>query len=212
MKKLYYLILAVVFVLVLTACGEAEVGKVDDSNNEAEENAESAEADSDAETENDTESDTENTGEEADAEESQEESEPVEDQVYGIGDTVAIDGMEVTIDSASWVEANEYIEAENGNVLRLEVSFHNESAESGFVDNTEFDVYDANGSTVSEYYGSDDADTNMFTFDLKKGKNGSGALEFDTADSEYFEVYYEPTFTFKENAEIQWVINSSDIQ
>lgn len=189
MKKFYYLLLAVLLLLLLAACGESQVEEVE-SSDASEENVEETETDV----------------------ETEEESLSEEDKVYGIGETVSIDGMEVTIDRATWVEPNEFIAAENGNVLRLEVSFHNKSAESGFVDNTEFSIYDGEGNMIDAYYGSDDADTNMFSIDLKEGKNATGALAFDTAESEFFEVYYEPMFTLKENAEVEWKINSSDIE
>ncbi|WP_117170089.1 DUF4352 domain-containing protein [Paraliobacillus sediminis] len=195
MRNIYYLLLAVLLLLLLAACGESQVEEVESSDT-SEETVEETEADVETE----------------EAAASEEESESEEEKVYGIGETVSIDGMEVTIDRATWVEASEYMAAENGNVLRLEVSFHNKSAESGYVDNTEFSIYDGDGNIIDAYYGSDDADTNMFSIDLKEGKNATGALEYDTGESEFFEVYYEPMFTFKENAEVEWKINSSDIE
>ncbi|MFD1040482.1 hypothetical protein ACFQ3N_19070 [Virgibacillus byunsanensis] len=58
-------------------------------------------------------------------------------------------------------------------------------------------VYNAEGTALDKYFGSDEMDTNMFNFDLKEGKNASGTLEYDVAESEFFEVYYEPSFTLK---------------
>ncbi|SFB21603.1 protein of unknown function [Lentibacillus halodurans] len=119
--------------------------------------------------------------------------------------------MEVTIENVSWGEQGEFTPAENGNVLRLEVNFHNDSADNGFVDNTEFSAYDAEGNAINEYFGGEDMDANMFSHDLKEGKKASAVLEFDVAESEFYEIYYEPTFTLKENAEVMWEISSSDI-
>ncbi|HLS09871.1 DUF4352 domain-containing protein [Lentibacillus sp.] len=208
MKKFVSLLMVALITLVLAACGESEVQEVENDSTESES--------ADASTEDGSSSE----GDEAQAsggEEQQKSNEGTnesekEEKVYGIGDTVSIDGMEVTIDSTSWGEQGEFTPAENGNVLRLEVSFHNASADSGFVDNTEFSVYDADGNAVNEYFGSPDTNTNMFSHDLKQGKKASGVLEYDVPESDFYEVYYEPTFTMKENAEIMWKIKSSDIQ
>ncbi|MFD1040483.1 hypothetical protein ACFQ3N_19075 [Virgibacillus byunsanensis] len=122
MKTLYSILMATLLVMILTACGESEVQGVDNASSEGNNGAEATETDN------------------ADGEEpSEEESVEAEDKVYGTGKTVSIDGMEITIDRASCGEQGEYTPAENGNVLRLEVSFHNASAESGFIDDTEFE-------------------------------------------------------------------------
>jgi Domain of unknown function (DUF4352) len=129
---------------------------------------------------------------------------------FKVGETVSIDGMEVTVNSVSWGEANEYVPTTNAKVLKLEVSAKNNSADNGFIDSSEFQVYDAEGNLVEMYFGNDNA--NMFGGELKKGKQMSGVLEYDVPESESFEIYYEPSFTLKENSEVKWIVPAADVQ
>lgn len=186
MKKFLLLIASSILALFLVACGDADVEKVE---NEDEEEVDK---------------------EEVSADEKEEEEEEEEPENYEIGDTVSIDGVEITLESVTWGEEEEYVESDNGSVLRLEVKAENNSDDSAFFDDSEFSVSDDNGSMLEMYFGNDDA--NMFTSDIKKGKNASGVLEFDAPESEQYEVYYEPSFSFKDNAEVVWIIDSSDIE
>ncbi|MFY0762072.1 DUF4352 domain-containing protein [Metabacillus dongyingensis] len=129
---------------------------------------------------------------------------------YKVGETVSIDGMEVTIKSLSWGKPIDGVPVEKGKILRIEVSAKNNSSDNGFVDSSEFQVYDKDGNKLEMYFGNNDA--NMFGGELKKGKQSAGALEFDVPETETYEIYYEPSFTFKENAEVKWIVPTGEIK
>lgn len=138
-----------------------------------------------------------------------EKKEEKKDKVYKIGDTVSIDGMEITIDSITWGGTIDGVPAEKGKVLRIEATAKNNSADNGYVDSTEFQVY-AGDTKTENYFGNDDA--NMNAGELKKGKTMKLIAEYDVPATENYEVYYEPSFTLSENAEIKWNISSGDIK
>ncbi|VEF46207.1 lipoprotein [Bacillus freudenreichii] len=131
-------------------------------------------------------------------------------EFYKPDETVSIDGVEISIDSVSWGKEAEYSESQNGKIMRLEVTIKNNSEDNAFADNTEFALSDAEGNMMDSYYGNDDA--NMFSSEIKKGKQVKGILEYDVPESESYELYYEPSFSFKENTEVKWLIEKSDVQ
>lgn len=155
---------------ILAACGETEVKKVTGETTE-EERAEETESVQD-----------ETVG----IEESSEE-------VYNVGDTVSVDGMEVTVNSASFTEPAEYSEAMNGKVLTLDVSVKNTNNEQAFVDNTEFAIYDAEGIKLDDYYGYDQI---ALSDTVNSGKQVNGKLYFDVKNQETYEMIYTPSFSW----------------
>lgn len=163
----------------LAGCGEAEVSKVEDSAGSK-------------------------TKTEAPAEKKEEKK-----TEFKLGETVSIDGMEITISKVSFGPANEYVAAEKGKVLRIEGTSTNNAADNGFIDNTEFQVYA--GDTKTEFYFGNDG-ANMLAGELKKGKTAPIVLEFDVPEAESYEIFYEPSFTLKENAEVKWIITKGEIQ
>lgn len=128
---------------------------------------------------------------------------------FKIGETVSIDGMEITLSSVAWGKANEYTPAEKGKVLRIEGNVKNNGAENGFIDNTEFQVY-AGDQATDFYFGSEDA--NMLSGELKQGKTSNIVLEFDVPEADTYEIYYEPSFTLKENSEVKWIVPAGEIK
>lgn len=128
---------------------------------------------------------------------------------FKIGETVSIDGMEVTINKVSWGKTIAGVPAQKGKVLRIEGSAKNNAAENGFIDNSEFQVYAGDIKTES-YFGNDDA--NMLAGELKKGKSAPIVLEFDVPEAESYEIFYEPSFTLKDNAEVKWTVTKGEIK
>lgn len=164
---------------VLVGCGSADVQKVDDDNKGSETSKK---------------------------EETKKEEKKTE---FKVGETVSIDGVEVTVKSAEWGTPNEYVEPTKDKVLRLEVFAKNNSDENAFVDSSEFQVYDADGNLMEMYFANDDV--NIFGGEIKKGKQVSGVLEFDVAESAKYEIYYEPSFSLKEGAEVKWLMDASEL-
>lgn len=131
-------------------------------------------------------------------------------EFYKPEESVSVDGVEISLNAIGWGKEAEYSESQNGNVLRVEVTVMNNSADNAFVDHTEFALSDKDGNMMEAYFGNDDA--NMFSSEIKKGKQVKGVLKYDVPESESYELFYEPSFTLKENAEVKWLIENGDIQ
>lgn len=140
-------------------------------------------------------------------EQTKEEKKP---EVYHIGDTVSVDGMEITLKSAKFTNPNQYVEAKNGKVLMIEVQVKNNGDTNALVDNTDFNIADASGNQFEQYYGFDDASS--FSHDLKKGNQIQGKIAFDVKDADKYILYYEPAFSLKDNAEIKFEISKNELQ
>ncbi|MED2975046.1 DUF4352 domain-containing protein [Fictibacillus sp. B-59209] len=150
------------------------------------------------------------SGEKHKSAEKTEKKEEKKPSFYKLGHTVSIDGMEVTINKVSWGHTIQGVPAEKGKVLRIEAAATNKSQDNGFVDSTEFQVYAADGQKYEGYFGNDDA--NMSGGELKKGKSQTMILEFDVPESKFYEVYYEPSFSLKDNAEIKYKVTKEEIK
>lgn len=130
------------------------------------------------------------------------------EKTYKVGDTVSIDGVEVTINSAAFTDAAEYGEPQKGKVITLNVSVKNNSEENAYVDNTEFTISDAEGNMHEQYYSYDDV---SFSNEVKVGKQYAGKVAFDVPESASYEVYYEPSFSLNEG-EIKFLIMKEELQ
>lgn len=113
-------------------------------------------------------------------------------KVYGVGDTVSVDGVEITINKAEFTNPNEYTQAKNGKVLTLDVTAKNTNDDQAFVDNTEFAVYDADGNKAEDYFGYDEM---PISDNVNAGKQLQGKLYFDVAEQDSYELIYTPSFT-----------------
>ncbi|MEY8748906.1 DUF4352 domain-containing protein [Alkalicoccobacillus gibsonii] len=168
----------------LAACGETEVSQVDKS----EENTASAE-----------EADTE----EVDAEATEEDVANLEDELFKVGDTVSIDGVEITITNAEFTEPAEYSSPE-GKVLTLDVEVENNSDDKAMVDDTEFSLYDENGSLQDKYYSYDEM---AISGSINGGRNNSGKLYYDVTEQDApYELTYNPMFVW-DSVEITFEID-----
>ena len=133
---------------------------------------------------------------------SEKKKEEKKDVVYKVGDTVKVNGVEITITKAAFTAPAEYSEAKNGKVLTLDVKVKNSSDSQAFVDNTEFGL--SYGDTQAEYYyGYNDL---AISQELNKGKQATGKLYFDVKPAKSYELIYSPTFAF-DSKEIKWKIS-----
>src|SRR5699024_3459254 len=126
MKKYLMLMMSVVMVVMMIACGDAEVSTV-----EVDANAAENEANND---ENDSGNSNENNAEEEDGEE-----------FYQPDETVSVDGIEITLNEITWGEEEEFVESDNGNLIRIDLTIKNNSDDNEFVDDIDFDLYDKEG-------------------------------------------------------------------
>ncbi|MGE7624820.1 DUF4352 domain-containing protein [Viridibacillus sp. NPDC096237] len=123
-------------------------------------------------------------------------------EVFKVGDTIKVNGVEITIKKAQFTKPAQYSEAKNGSVLTLDVALKNTNEESAFIDNTEFQLYDKGDNQMEDYFGYDDL---AISKDINAGKKASGKLYFDVKKSKSYELVYEPTFTL-DSKEIKWNI------
>src|SRR5699024_8567968 len=119
MRKYLMLMLSVVMVVMMSACGDAEVSTVEEEANAAENEA------------NNSGNSNENNAEEEDGEE-----------FYQPDETVSVDGIEITLNEITWGEEEEFVESDNGNLIRIDLTIKNNSDDNEFVDDIDFDLYD----------------------------------------------------------------------
>src|SRR5699024_6907721 len=99
------------------------------------------------------------------------------EEFYQPEETVSVGGSEITLNEITWGEEEEYVESDNGNLIRIDLTIKNNSDDNEFVDDIDFDLYDKEGDKLDTYFGNDDA--NMFGSEIKKGKQLNGILEYD---------------------------------
>src|SRR5699024_7937160 len=115
MRNHLMLMLSVVMIVMISACGDVEVSKVEEEAIAAEN-----EANNDA---NDSGNSNENNAEEEDGE-----------VFYQPDETVSVDGIEITLNEITWGEEEEFVESDNGNLIRIDLTIKNNSDDNEFVD------------------------------------------------------------------------------
>src|SRR5699024_4077159 len=86
------------------------------------------------------------------------------EEFYRSDETVSVDGIEITLNEINWGEEEEYVESDNGNLIRIDLTIKNNSDDNEFVDEIDFDLYDEEGNKPDNYFGNDDA--NMFCSEI----------------------------------------------
>jgi hypothetical protein len=122
-----------------------------------------------------------------------------EDKVYKIGDTVSINGLEVTVKSAQFTNPAEYVPAEKGKVLTVEVQAVNKSGQQVMFYDGDFNISDSKGNQYQEYFG---YDWTPVSADLNKGKSVTGKIAYDVAPDGHYELIYTTWL----GTEIKWDI------
>ncbi|MGP4063030.1 DUF4352 domain-containing protein [Halobacillus sp. H74] len=148
-----------------------------------------------------------NESTEASAEGEKEEA-PAEDKVFSVGDEVQLGDILVTIDSAKYTEAAEYTESKNGKIITLDATIKNNGSEEIYADATEFTMATPDGNMAEGYFGYNELE---LSGEIRDGKQLKGKLYFDVPEAEYYELYYEPTFSWSGD-EIEWKIEKSELQ
>ncbi|MGE6629652.1 DUF4352 domain-containing protein [Bacillus sp. NPDC077027] len=141
-------------------------------------------------------------GKKASAEQKEKKEKKKKDEVFKVGDTINVNGLEITITSATFKKPEQYSTAEKGNVLDLTVETKNSGDDKAFIDNTEFNLYDNDGNKLDSYYGYSEM---AISGDLNKGKKLSGHLFFDVPKNKSYEMIYQPSFSF-DDKEIKYNI------
>ncbi|MFB1100184.1 DUF4352 domain-containing protein [Terribacillus sp. JSM ZJ617] len=131
-----------------------------------------------------------------------EETKQEETKTFAVGDTIDLNGLEITIADAKYIDASEYSPAEKGKVLQMNVNVTNNKEDTAFIDSTDFNLYDTDGNSLDYYYGGDSLD---LSGDVNAGKKLSGTLTFDVPESDSYEMIFEPTFSWTDE-QITWDI------
>jgi hypothetical protein len=135
-------------------------------------------------------------------------NEKQEDKVFKVGDTVDLNGIQITIKSAKFTKPAQYVESEKGKIITIEVTVKNNKDKNVFVDNTDFSIADSEGNMYEQYFGYDDV---TFTSEIKKGKQYSGKIAFDVKESDKYEIYYQPTFSWDDD-EVIFEVTKDELQ
>lgn len=113
-------------------------------------------------------------------------------KVYKAGDTVEINGLQITFNSAKFVEANEYAPAKKGKVLEIEFTAKNNSKKQVYFAADELKIADANGTQFETYFGGDSPFINE---NIAAGNQIQGKMRYDVAQSEKYTGTYKPSFS-----------------
>lgn len=120
-----------------------------------------------------------------------------ENKVYKIGDTVDVNGLQLTFSSAKFVEPNEYVKAEKGKVLEITFNAKNNRKKDAYIGIEELKIADADGSQFKEYFGGE----NIFVYeDIVPGNQITGKMLFDVPEGDKFIGTFKPTFAFDEKS------------
>ncbi|MGX5538190.1 DUF4352 domain-containing protein [Bacillus wiedmannii] len=118
-------------------------------------------------------------------------------KVYKAGETVEVNGLQITFNSAKFVEANEYVKAEKGKVLEIDFIAKNNGKKDAYFGIDELKIADAGGNQFKEYFGGDHPFMNE---NIAPGNQITGKMLFDVAESDKYTGTYKPNFTLDDKS------------
>ncbi|MED0988228.1 DUF4352 domain-containing protein [Bacillus paramycoides] len=120
-----------------------------------------------------------------------------ENKVYKIGDTVEVNGLQLTFSSAKFVEPDEFFQAEEGKVLEITFNAKNNGKKDAYIGIEELKIADADGNQFKEYFGGENIFVNE---DIAPGNQITGKMLFDVLEGDKFTGTFKPTFAFDEKS------------
>lgn len=141
----------------------------------------------------------------------QKELEKTANKTFKVGDSIKGEGVTYTLDSVEHADtSSEYAsEPDNGNALKVNLSFKNENDQQILVDSTDFSIK-VDGENYEEWYGSDDTNAG-FSHQLNKNNTASGYIYYDVPESDEYTLELNAMPKFNE-VKGKWKIQKSDIQ
>jgi Domain of unknown function (DUF4352) len=131
--------------------------------------------------------------ESADGAEEEEKQAEEENKVNTVGDAVEIDdGAMLTLTSARYTNAQDYIPAENGKVLAIEFELVNNGEDRVYFGAEELSISTPDGTQYDKYFGGDNVFINE---NVNAGKKITGVVYFDVPETETYEIIYTPNFS-----------------
>ena len=115
-----------------------------------------------------------------------------ENKVYKVGETVEVNGLQITFNSAKFVEPNEYVKAEKGKVLEITFNAKNNGKKEAYFGTEELKIADANGNQFKEYFGGENVFMNE---NIVPGNQIQGKMLFDVTESDKYTGTYKPNFS-----------------
>lgn len=122
----------------------------------------------------------------------QEEKQKDQNQVFKVGEVVKIGDTELIIKTAKLEKPEQYVPANKGNVLVLEIEGKNNGSQSWHITSGDFNLYDTNGQKSEEYFSGQDP--SVFGGEVNQGKKISGKVRFDVPEADSYELIYKPNF------------------
>jgi hypothetical protein len=119
--------------------------------------------------------------------------EPEQPKVFNVGDTIKYNGLEVTITKAEYTPPTQYGTPKKGKVLTLYITAKNVSQNDKLmVDNTEFNLYDAAGVKLEQYYSYDET---AISGTIDPGTALQGKVYYDVPEAASYKLIYTPSFS-----------------
>ncbi|MED1559952.1 DUF4352 domain-containing protein [Bacillus paramycoides] len=129
--------------------------------------------------------------------ENKDKKEKNEKKVYKVGDTLEINGLQLTFSSAKFVEPNEFSPVEKGKVLEIAFSAKNNGKKDAYIGTEELKIADADGNQFKEYFAGD----NSFMNDnIVPGNQITGKMYFDVTESDKYIGTYKPSLTLDDKS------------
>jgi len=125
-------------------------------------------------------------------EEQKEEAKP---EIFKVGDVVKLGDLQLTLKSAKYVDAQEFVPSEKGKVLAIEFEASNNGKDQLYFGAEELKISTQDGTQHEEYFGHDDAFMNE---NIGAGKKIAGKIYFDVPEDSKYELIYTPSFSWDE--------------
>lgn len=174
LQRLGVLLFGSVLVFGLTACDDAEIEKVDES-----EEVEETEAD-------------ETEGTEEENEEAKEEEEV--DEELSVGDTVKFDGMEITLNEARIEEGGDFDEPSEDQFVVANLTIENKTDEEQAISSImNIELKDDEGYSYNTTFLTEGT-KGQLDGEIEPGGTMRGEIPFDVAESDTYELHFSDPF------------------
>lgn len=125
-----------------------------------------------------------------------------EDIVYKIGETVELDGVQITIDKAYFTKPSKEKPLNNGEILTINLKVYSKPyTKDVYIDESDFLLYEHTGKIGFHYDGYIEQEISGNLSGEKKPDNVvrgvEGKLYFVTTKDQKYELVYKPTFSKK---------------
>ncbi|MFS0781210.1 DUF4352 domain-containing protein [Bacillus sp. 1P06AnD] len=118
-----------------------------------------------------------------------------EPSLYKVGETVELKDIRLTLNSATFVNANQYSPAEKGKVLEVAFTVTNNGKKQAYFGAEEMKISSADGIQHDQYFGMDNTFMNE---NINPGKTITGKVYYDVPASPKYELIYTPNFSWDE--------------